>query len=181
MKKYHKDYEKNGKELRYVGDIYVLPQKTVKRRIVLKNFLFCILYLLLIILAGLVNNIGSRNPFIALPYAFLFLPYAYMVMGSFSSLQLKERMERPAYDRSVGRIFRSCVGILCISLYLVPADIILLFLTEEKKTVRAVDEAVFLCACAAVLAVSFLQMCDLQKWKKKVMLWKHEEEVPIGK
>lgn len=176
------DYEKDAHGIRYVGDIYEFPlENGDKKELFIKSLIFAVLYLLLIILAGLVNNAGSRKLYIAVPYAFLFFPYAYLTMGTFSIRMLSPQMEKVCYDRSIGRMFRSCAGLLGLSFYLIVADIICLLLSGGEETLHAKAEAVFLCACIAVFAIASVQICGLHKCKKKVMILKHNEEVPIGK
>lgn len=183
MKKYHKDYEfdttaseSNNKERKYhyTGDYYSFPIESIgKNKIFIKNLFFLIAYFLLFILSGLLNNVGSRNFFIALPYVFLFLPIAYLSMGTFSVLRMEEKMERVVYDKSLGRMYRSCIGIVGISLYLWIADAICFFMHFRRGTELIIlDEAVFLFGFIAIFCTSIFHKKYLQNLKKKVMIGK---------
>ncbi len=189
MKKYHKDYVleteigKGGKEekrYRYAGDYYLFPgAEAEKKKIFIKNFIFVLLYFLLIITAGLLDNEGSRNFFIAVPYAFLFLPGVYLSLGTAASLKLDEKMQRSVYDKALGRMYRSCIGIMVISLYLCIADSILIFLNiGGKNDFLIVREVVFLFDNIAIFCLSFIQKKYLQNLKKRVMIGKYNNEVP---
>lgn len=189
MKKYHRDYQPelskddNGKEkkiYRYTGDYYIFDINYVeKKKIFIKNAMFCVLYILLFILAGLVNNDGSRSLLIAVPYAFLYIPYVYLVMGTFSSLQMSEKMEFVGYDRSLGRMKRSCMGILSILLYLCIADAV--YITGWGGKIALAHEIVFLFICILAFFGTAVQNAYLQKMRKKVIICRHDNEVPIGK
>lgn len=189
MKKYHKDYVletevgESGKEqnkYHYTGKYYVSAYiRDKKKKIFIKNAVFDFLYLLLFILCGLLNNVGNRNFFIVVPYAFLFLPIVYLSIGTFSSLKMKEKMERVTYDGAIGRMYRSCMGILGISLYLCIADIICITMSfMDKKPLSVVHEVVFLFACILMFTCSVIQKKYLQNLKKKVMISEYDNEVP---
>lgn len=189
MKKYHKDYvleaapEEDGKEekkYRYIGDYYVFSMDVdKKKKIFIKNAAFAILYFLLIFLSGLLNNDGSRNFFIAIPYAFLFLPAVYLLISTFSVLKMEQKMERVVYDKALGRMYRSCIGIMVISLYLCITDsVFLLTNVNKERQLQIVREVVFLFANIGILCFSFLQKKYLQNLKKKVMICKYNNEVP---
>lgn len=131
MKKYHQNYtwsskpEENGqRKLVYTGDYYHIELHPGERnRILLTHIFLTISGFLLLILAGLINNSGSRNFFIAVPYAFLYFPYVYLFMTFPSFLHWGEQMKREAYDRSVGRTNRCQNGIICVTAYLSAAVI----------------------------------------------------------
>lgn len=189
MKKYHKDYQleilkeddgKESKTYRYTGKYYIFDIKSEeKKKIFIKNAIFSILYLLLFILAGLVNNDGSRSIFVAVPYVFLYLPYVYLVTGTFMTLKISEKMEFAVYDKSLAGTRRSCIGIMFISLYLCLADSVYILINSGQ--ILIVREAVFLCIQILVFFGTVLQNNYLQKLQKKVIICKHDNEVPIGK
>ncbi len=189
MKKYHKDYvfetgtgknDKEEKRYRYAGDYYLFPgAEAEKKKIFIKNSVFVLLYFLLIITAGMLDNEGSRNFFIAVPYVFLFLPAVYLSLGTVASLKLNEKMERPVYDRALGRMYRNCIGIMSVSLYLCMADSIFIFLRfRGGEDFLVVREVVFLFENIAIFCLSFIQKKYLQNLKKGVMIGEYNSEVP---
>lgn len=174
------DDGKEKKKYRYTGDYYIFDiNRGEKKKIFIKNAVFCILYILLFILAGLVNNDGSRSLFIAVPYAFLYLPYVYLVMGTLSVRGMGERMEFIAYDKSLGRMKRSCTGILVIASYLCIADGI--YAAGWGGEISLTHEIAFLCICILAFSGAAFQNAYLQKLRKKVIICRHDNEVPIGK
>lgn len=189
MKKYHKDYKtekvqsSDGKEdekILYEGDYYTFSIDAKEKKRVFISFLLAdSLYILFFILSGLLNNDGSRSIFIVVPYVFLFLPIVYLTMGTFSFLNIKEKMERVTYDKALGRMDRSSIGILCISLYLCIADGI--FIVLNRTQIALGRENAFLCINIIMLVCIYIQNKYLQKMKKRVMIIRRENGVPTEK
>lgn len=188
MKKYHKEYEidtneidgKQNKVFRYTGDYYMLSMDSKdKYKIFINNVCFCFFYIVLFLAAGLVNNSGSRNFFIAVPYAFLFLPIAYLIIGTFSLRNISEKMERVTYDKSFGRMKRSCMGIIFLSLYLCIADLFLIII--NKSYINNMQEIVFLCINIVLFSCAIIHKNYLHKLQKRVIICKHDDGVPIDK
>lgn len=150
-----------------------------KYKIFINNIIFCFVCLALFLAAGLVNNSGNRNFFIAVPYAFLFLPIVYLIIGTFSLRNISEKMERVTYDKSIGRMKRSCTGIIFLSSYLCIADFIFIFI--NKKQINIMQEVVFLCVNIVLFTCIMIHNKYLHKLKKRVIICRHDDGVPVDK
>jgi hypothetical protein len=102
---------------------------------------------------GLLNNDGTRQFYVALPYVALMLPAAFMLTGAIYFYRSGERMTRYDYDKSFIRIKAHAMASLYISAACVIGDLAVV-LTE--KTVTLEKEFLFMAMSAAVAFFSFL-------------------------
>lgn len=156
MKKYTKQYRtettrnENNKKVHtviYTGDYYEIKKESAKRE------WFSISAVVLLVLhftAGILNTQSSRVFYVTLPYAALFLPAVYFTMGAFRFLNLGNRMELPAYEKTVVRMKRSMRGLIWGLGYLLIAETIFLFLSFRQEGLERGEllrEIVFLMIC----------------------------------
>lgn len=170
MKKYHKEYSPGS--FCYQGDYYQLDiTKQDKYKIVTVHLIFTLVQLGLMIFAGLRNNPGSRNFFIAVPYAFLFFPTVYLLMTVSSFLKLAQRMESVVYDKAFGRSSRCLAATILITFYITVVDFVWFYrLAQAEKSM----EFAYLSAMLLLFIFSWAHRKYLQSWKKKVIICKKE-------
>lgn len=115
--RFHNDYERVAAgDYRYVGKFYTLPMdEKGKKKSSRINCIFVLLIAAAEILAGLLNADSSRILWIMIPYIGLFLPTAYMAMGAGAFVTVPLRMEHSAYENSLLRMKRSCIGIMILA------------------------------------------------------------------
>lgn len=141
-KKYKKDYTITKKDILYTGDYYTSAiDAGNKKKIVLQCILALALLTALFLGAGFLNNDGSRNFFIVMPFIFLVLPMLYFGMGIYHLCRVGERMEFAQMDKSIGRLYRCAVGMQVLSAYLCAADFMFLFF--RFREIRLIREVIF--------------------------------------
>ncbi len=127
----------------YNGDMYVLPlDAKQKRRTGLVNLGFSLLFVALFAAGGMVNQDSSHTFWIVFPYIFIFLPIGYFFLGAVSYLGTPLRMERAAYDGSLLRMRRSCLGAMVMTVISAVLDILYLILYHD--TIQVSGEGVYL-------------------------------------
>ncbi len=164
MKKYTKQYrteetrgEKNKKKraVIYTGDYYEIKNETGKREWFLCS---AAAFFALHAAAGFLNTASSRIFYVTLPYAILFFPGLYFIMGAFRFCHAGEKMELPAYEKSIVRMRRSVRGLLFGLGYLIAAELFFqgngLYRQELTKQ-ELLWEIVFLIICAVNMAQIF--------------------------
>lgn len=171
MKKYVKEYKlvtkllpkgKTRKEIEYIGEYYVSQlsgKELTKRKVYCLALALC--SDITMISMGLINTVGSRVAYVALPYVILFLPSVYCLMGAIRFVTAKDKLEHASYDRSVNRIRKSATGQIILSAMAVIGDIICLF--SIKNLEKLLLEAVFLCGMAVILILSILMLRIIKK------------------
>lgn len=115
--RFQNDYERVGAgDYRYVGKFYTLPMdEKKKKKSSLINWIFVLLIGAAEVTAGLLNADSSRILWLMIPYIILFLPTAYMAIGAGTYLSVPVRMEHSAYENSLLRMKRSCIGIMILA------------------------------------------------------------------
>ena len=115
-------------------DFFIIPyDEKKKRKIALINLYFCFLFLLLQILAGLMNQSSSRTAWIFFPYILLFLPIAYFFFGATTFITVPKKnsvmtidqeteheqscisLSRKEWEKSLARCKHSGFALLAIS------------------------------------------------------------------
>ncbi len=106
-------------------DFFILPYgENKKRKGAFINLCFCFIYLLLQVLAGLMNHSSSRTAWIFYPYILLFLPIAYFFAGALAFASIKPDTEstqnaislsRKEWEKSLARCKHSGVALLVLS------------------------------------------------------------------
>jgi hypothetical protein len=171
MKKYVKDYKlvtkllPNGKtrnETEYIGEYYISRlsgKELTKRKVYCLALALCSDIMMIGI--GLINTVGSRVAYVALPYVILFLPSVYCLMGAVRFITAKDKLEHTAFDRSVNRIRKSATGQIILSAIAVIGDIICLF--SIKNLEKLFLEAIFLSGMIVILILSILMLRIIKK------------------
>ncbi len=140
---YLNDKGKLVKSTIYNGDLYVLPfDAKQKRRTGLVNLGFSLLFGALFAGGGMVNQDSSHTFWIVFPYIFIFLPIGYFFLGAVSYFGTPLRMERAAYDGSLLRLRRSCLGAMVMTVISAALDI--LYLALYHDTIQVQRECVYL-------------------------------------
>lgn len=164
MKKYTKQYrteetrdKKNKKKhtVIYTGDYYEVKNEKGKR----ENFLIsAAVFLMLHFMAGFLNTSSSRVFYVTLPYAILFFPGVYFIMGAFRFWRTGQKLEIPTYEKSIVRMRRSINGLLWGLGYLIIAEIIFQVNGLYQKELAREEflwEMVFLIICAVNMVQIF--------------------------
>lgn len=96
-------------------DYHLLPyDEKTKGKVAAINFFFCVLMLLIQIAEGFVNQSSSRTYWVFFPYVFVFLPLAYLLAGSVSFFGMPVALSRKQWEKSLGRMKRSCIGVMIV-------------------------------------------------------------------
>jgi hypothetical protein len=166
MKKYSKDYKlvpgtmKNGRlkeDVEYTGKYYVSRQsRTELSKKKTYSLLLSVCCVMILAGVGLLNTSGSRVFYIAVPYACMFLPSVFCMMGAVRSIRSGDRLEYAAYDKSIKRIFRSTVGSVIINVIVVIGDFRFLFSGLNSSEMRS--EIIFLAGMFLLLLLSILHL-----------------------
>lgn len=136
----------------YTGDYYCLPlDEAGKKKTRIMNFLFGLGMLTLVLAAGLINADSSRTIWIVIPYIFLFLPCAYMLIGAGAYWGTPLRMEHAAYNNSIIRMQRSCWGVIVLSIINAILDIV--FIVLNHKTIDMGREVLYCVILVVLMAV----------------------------
>lgn len=100
MKNYGKDYKKSGDGYEYVGAWYETSLSAAELKKETKHLGGKLLAALILLVCGLtVNNIGSHTFWVLIPYAMMFLPVIYGVMGCAAMVHTaKKRTEQETSD-----------------------------------------------------------------------------------
>lgn len=150
----------NGKgrvvdDICYVGDYYVLPlDERQKRRTNRVNICFSVLFLLLQVVMGMVNQDSSRTFWIVYPYLFLFLPLAYFFVGAVSYCSDPLRMQKAQYETGLARMRRSCNGAMVLAVISAALDVVYMLLHHGE--IRMGRELLYLLCHILFLAAVFL-------------------------
>lgn len=152
MKKYYKDYvsepkpDKNGKvkkSVTYVGDYYEyqLTQENYQkfRNIVLAT---AVIHSILYLIAGLLNNDGSRCFYVLISYVGMLLPTIYFWTAVFGMKRLPEKMEFVTYDKTICRLKRTSTAILVMAVLTILGDGI--FIVQKAGSIQIEKELFFL-------------------------------------
>lgn len=124
------------KDYYYVGQYYeLLIDEETKKSTNKKNIFYLILFLLFWILAGLVNQDSSRTFWVLFPYFFILLPIIYFGYGAVNYWAQSVKMEKMAYDTSVGRMHRSGLGVIIWTAINVLLDIIYIILNINTAVI----------------------------------------------
>lgn len=160
---YKDDYSRflrlNGKgrvvpDISYVGDYYVLPfDEGKKKKTGLENMLFSILLFVIQLVEGMLNQDSSRTFWIVYPYLFVFLPLAYMILGSVSYFGVPLKMQKAHYEMSLARIHRSCIGAMV--LVVISALLDLIYIIVNRSSIRLGMELLYLVLHVLFFAVAF--------------------------
>ncbi|MGF7142875.1 uncharacterized membrane protein YbjE (DUF340 family) [Anaerotaenia torta] len=152
MKKYQKDYklipylQPNGKikeKAEYTGKYYIARHSEAElRKIKRYSLTLTLCGMLAMAGAGMLNTNTGRVMYVALPYACLFFPVVFNLLGAVKFLTVGDKLEFAAYDKSVNRIRRSSIGQLVLSSITVIGSLCFFFFGE--KTERIAEEIVFL-------------------------------------
>lgn len=160
--RYKDDYQKTGAgKYDYIGKHYTLPMdEKGKTRSGWVNLGVLAGFFLLEICGGLVNQDSSRTAWIVFPYLFLYLPTFYMGMGAFTYLAAPLRMERSAYERSLLRMRRSCIGIMALAGLGILLDVVYIALYFHQ--ILLIKELIYLAflGAAELLGVCYGKLYD---------------------
>ena len=106
-------------------DFFILPyDEKKKRKGAFINLCFCLIFLLLQIAAGLINQSSSRTAWIYFPYILIFLPIAYFFAGAYSFVAIKSDTEstqnhislsRKEWEKSLARCKHAGSALLVVS------------------------------------------------------------------
>lgn len=155
----------------YEGDYYRLElQKEDRKKAVVLNIIVSIGMMVLFVLAGLVNNEGTRKVYIVLPYICIFMPLFYMFIGACSFAGVPERMQFAHYDRSLCRSRRSCIGAMVLAAIVFLLDLI--YTIANHSTVVMGREILFLACMAGLLLAGIGYMGLYKKYFSKVTVEK---------
>lgn len=185
MKKYKIDYrveteiQAKGKpiqEIIYIGDYYNLEisDDDYKKTKKIQSF-FVLLIVAFYILGGLVNNDGSWEFYVMLPYVCLFLPIAYLIMGFIGIINMPSIMERATYDQSVDRMVKTSKIVKWISSYVLIAD--LLFMLINIQNIAWIREIVFLCIVFVLFIQAFMLNVECQNLASKINIEKRKGKI----
>ena len=162
MKKYINQYRtetirgENNKKIRnviYTGDYYKITKEKTARKVF---FISAVFFMALHFAAGLLNTPSSRVFYVVLPYAILFFPGIYFVMGAFTFNRAPEKMEFPTYENSIVRIRRSLRGMIWGLGYLMIAETIFMVIRMAQSGLKGHEwlrEGGFLVICAVNFAM----------------------------
>lgn len=164
MKKYYKDYKlvtkihMNGKakqEVQYSGKYYISQlNKAELLKVKVRYFALALCSDIALIGVGLINTPGSRILYIALPYVGLFFPAFYCLMGAIKFSSAGDKLVYAAFDKSINRIYRSCLGQIILSSITIIGEICYLLFNKHKD--RLLGELLFLSGMVIVLALNVL-------------------------
>ncbi|NLB91151.1 MAG: hypothetical protein GX786_08040 [Clostridiales bacterium] len=102
QKKFVKDYkviinEKGKKEYLYQGPLYSITQPEIWKNYIITTWGLAILNTVLFLLLGFVNNDGSRQMYISIPFVALLFPVAMLWVDAYKVTFHKKPMERMTY------------------------------------------------------------------------------------
>jgi hypothetical protein len=170
MKKYYKDYKLVSKELpngkskqtaEYIGKYYICRlDETVLRRFKLYFLTLALCSGATAIGIGFLNNPGSRIFYVALPYASLFLPVMYSILGALGFITKGNKLEQAAYDKTRKRIYRSTVWQIILSSAAFAGDLIFIIIKKDRDIF--LREAAF-AGCLLLILVLNIIFIKLQK------------------
>ena len=119
--------DSNGKEKKeicytgmYLCPVYIEQEIRKQRNICLG---FTIVMIAFFFLAAFLNTMGTRQIWIAIPFASLVLPFIYLVMGNISLFYWKEKLEQPLVENSKGRIEKTTIAIVILEVVVVITNI----------------------------------------------------------
>ena len=149
--RFRDDYQSTADgKLTYVGDIYVLPlDDGQKKKTNWINLAFSLVFFVLELWLGMINQDSSRTFWILFPYMFLYLPIAYMFIGVLSYMGAPIRMQRAQYQGSVIRMKHSSMAVILLSVANIVLDIV--YMALHAGEIRMATEFVYLCSFVALL------------------------------
>lgn len=171
IKKYLKDYEtilsvnEEGEQIRtyqYQGDYFKLPFSASQMQKFKTTFLLALAGIIIVhIAAGFMNNPGTRNFYVVIPYVLAFLPM-FNLLRSGVRLPVEERKYRReeigvTYERFSNH---SLVLVIALAVCLAGEVVYLLFFSEGSP---AISEYNFLAAVIAALAMSLIIFFNVKK------------------
>ena len=117
----------------YEGSYYKLPydEKQFKKNKII-CLMFSVAFLLIYLLAGLINPDSSKTAWIVFPYFFIFLPIGYNLLGVFNLFTQKVRMERAGFEESIVRMKNSSIAIMVLAVINIILDLIFIFLNHRE-------------------------------------------------
>lgn len=161
-KKYYKldtQYLPDGKvkhEIEYTGKYYICRlDKNVFTKKKVYHLTLALCSVIIMAAIGFLDTSSSRVFYVAVPYACLFLPVIYNLMGAANLFRLENKLEFSAYDKSINRIYRSSAGQLALGGITAVGDIIYLFSANADDYW---GEYIFLGGMIIVLIFSALQL-----------------------
>ena len=114
-------------------DYYKITKEKTARKVF---FISAVFFMALHFAAGLLNTPSSRVFYVVLPYAILFFPGIYFVMGAFTFNRAPEKMEFPTYEKSIVRIRRSLRGMIWGLGYLMIAETIFMVIRMAQSGLK---------------------------------------------
>lgn len=174
-KKYLADYElrsvqtpKGHKdEAVYKGNYFIpdMPEDELQKYKV-SFIVLSLIMTALFIAMGLLNNDGTRVLYVALPYAILLLPVAFMFTGAVYFYRFKEKLTRQEYDQSYIRIKAYGMAVLYLSIACALGN---LFVVLTGRTLTPGKDILFILMSAAIAFLAFLAVQIHKKVKFKTV------------
>lgn len=159
-RKYREAYVDNGNGgYKYTGEYYRfdMPGEKVRRM----KWIYSALALssvILFMIAGFINNQGSRVIYVVLPYVVLMLPIAFMLWDVMQIVLLKNDMTQKQYDKSVGQLKRVTVGAAGLSFIASAGDIVYMVSGISQEHLGREILFLFLVMLLGVLNIIFISM-----------------------
>ncbi len=117
----------------YDGSYYKLPydEKQFKKNKII-CLIFSVEFLLVYVMAGLINPDSSKTAWIVFPYLFIFLPTALNFLAVFNLFGLKNGMERVGYEAGIIRMKNSSIAIIVLAILNILLDLIFIIINRHN-------------------------------------------------
>ena len=136
----------------YRGDYYSLPFKAEERKAFFRRSIVMYAVYVLLYLIYMLLSTPSTYCIYVLPFASAgILPLAYWTLGMVGMLRAPHRMTSVQKEKGVGRVMRSSLGCMVLTMMAAVGDLIFLMRTADK-TAEMPGLALLLCMAATALA-----------------------------
>jgi len=159
-RKYRDAYVKNGNgEYKYTGEYYRFDMPGEKIREM--KWIYAALALstaILFLIAGFINNEGSKVIYVSLPYVVLLLPIGFMVWDVVKIASLRGDMTKKQYDQSVVQLKNVTTAATVLSFLASAGDIVFMALGFASEYQAKELLFLFLVMLIGVLNIIFISM-----------------------
>ena len=158
---YVRQTEENGKtSYVYMGPKFSLVvTQEERRRYIVTCWLAPALSFLVFVFMGLLNTVGTRVPYVALPYVGIFLPVMILFGNAYKVTVARAEMQRAEYERGILQMRSyTIVGLVFSGATLLGQTALLIF----GNTVETMVEWGFW-TCAMVLCMIFCAFLQIQR------------------
>lgn len=126
-----------------------------KKKKEILNLLFCLFMFFVHIVSGLINPPSSHSFLVFYPYAFIFLPFAFLLYASVRLFVLPETITKKQWDKSLGSLKHSDIGLIIVSGICVVCEIVFIstHISDLKDSASMTVELLF-CGLQIVLLSS---------------------------